>query len=66
MKVYVVSEVCDDEYLCTEVLFVTADEEIAKQYCATYNRKNTCWDGREYDEITYQEYDLETSIPTRR
>lgn len=66
MNVYVVSEVCDDEYLCTEVLFVTADEEIAKQYCATYNRKNTCWNGLEYDEITYREYELITNPPTRR
>lgn len=65
MKVYVVSEVCDDEYLCTEVIFVTADEEIAKKYCAKYNRKKICWNGNEYDEITYREYELETNIPTR-
>lgn len=66
MKVYVVSEVCDDEYLCTEVVFVTADEEIAKQYCEKYNTKQICWNGKEYDDITYYEYELATNPPTRR
>ena len=31
MKVYVVSRMCDDEYFCTEVVFVTADEKYAKE-----------------------------------
>ena len=40
MKVYVVSEMCDEEYFCTEVVFVTANEEIAKQYCEQHNNSS--------------------------
>lgn len=66
MKVYVVSEICDNEYFCTEVVFVTADKEIAKEYCDKYNVKYKGWDDRIRNTISYQEYELENIIPTRR
>ena len=66
MEVYVVSKICDYEYFCTDVLFVTASEEIAKQYREKYNRKIDCWDNVVRDEITYCIYELETTLPTRR
>ena len=33
MKVYVVSKICDWEYFCTKVVFVTSDEQVAMDYC---------------------------------
>lgn len=63
MKVYVVSRICDDEYFCTEVLFVTRKEEIAKEYCKKYNIKDRGWDEKVRDTITYKEYKLETKLP---
>lgn len=58
MKVYVVSQICDDEYFCTEVLFVTASEEIAKEYCKKHSRHLVYWDDCARDTITYKEYKL--------
>lgn len=58
VKVYIVSQICDDEYFCTDVLFVTDDEKFAKQYCKKYNVKNIGWDGVTRDTITYKEYSL--------
>lgn len=66
MKVYVVSEICDFEYFCTKVVFVTANEKIAKQYCEENNIKDKGWDGILRDTTTYNEYELETNLPTRR
>lgn len=37
MKVYVVSEECDDEYFCTRVLFVTSNKQTAIDYCKKHN-----------------------------
>lgn len=59
MRIYVVSKICDYEYFCTEVVFVTSDEDIAKQYCEENSVKERCWDGNVRDTITYQEYKLE-------
>ena len=63
MKVYVVSQICEHEYFCREVLFVTDNEEIAEEYCKKHSTKDTGWDGITRDEITYQEYILETELP---
>lgn len=63
MKVYVVNKMCDDEYFCTEVVFITRKEEIAKEYCDKYNEKSKCWDDVVRDTITYQEYELATELP---
>ena len=59
MRVYVVSRICDNEYFCTEVVFVTSDENIAKQYCEENSVKDKGWDGVVRDTITYREYELE-------
>lgn len=58
MKIYVVSEICDDEYFCTTVLFVTASENIAKEYCKKHSKHLKYWDDSERDTITYEEYRL--------
>lgn len=58
MKVYVVSRMCDDEYFCTEVVFVTADKKYAKEYCKKYNVKFEAWTGAILDTVTYKEYTL--------
>ena len=63
MKVYVVSRICDDDYFCTDVLFVTDNEEIAKQYCKEHSVKDIGWDDIVRDTITYKEYTLETNLP---
>ena len=54
--VYVVTEECDNEYGCHEVVFVTANEEYAKQYCLKHNVPYVSWSGHERDTVTYKEY----------
>lgn len=58
MKVYVVSKICDWEYFCTEVVFVTSDEQVAMDYCRENNQKDKGWDGITRDTVTYQAYEL--------
>ena len=57
MKVYVVKEICDYEYFCRDVVFVTLNEDIAKKYCEEHNVKNICWDEIERDTVIYEEYE---------
>ena len=58
MKVYVVSEICDDEYFCTDILFITANEELAERYCKENSKKEEYWDGIVRETITYREYEI--------
>lgn len=58
MEVYVVSKICDWEYFCTEVVFVTTDEQVAMDYCRENNQKDKCWDGITRDTVTYRAYEL--------
>lgn len=57
MKVYVVKEICDYEYYCRDVVFVTLNEDIAKQYCEEHNVKDIGWDEKERDTVIYEEYE---------
>ena len=59
MKVYVVKEICDYEYCCREVVFVTLNEEIAKKYCEEHSVKDIGWDGKERDTVIYKAYELQ-------
>ena len=59
MKVYVVKEICDYQYYCREVVFVTLNEETAKAYCEQYSVKDISWDRKERDTIIYEEYELQ-------
>lgn len=54
--VYVVSRICCDEYFCTEVVFVTSDENVARSYCEAHNIKDRCWDGNIRNTVTYKAY----------
>lgn len=58
MKVYVVKEICDYEYYCREVVFVTLNEETAKRYCNEHSVKDEGWDDKVRDSIIYEEYEL--------
>lgn len=59
MELYIVSEICDYEYYCTKVLFVTDNEQVAIDYCNKYNKHFVGWDGKtELDTVTYQQYTL--------
>ena len=62
MKVYIVEQICDDEYFCREVVFATLNEEIAKKYCEDYNVKVKGWDDVVRDTIIYNEYELKTNF----
>ena len=59
MKVYVVSKICDYEYYCREVVFVTLNENTARQYCEANNVKDIGWDNIIRDTVVYREYELE-------
>ena len=56
MEVYVVSELCDDEYFCTRVLFVTSNKQRAIDYCKKHNTHYIAWNGCEIDTVTYETY----------
>ena len=45
MEVYVVCEVVDEEYGGFEIIFITANEERAKEYCEKNNSKWEHWSG---------------------
>jgi len=53
MKVYVVLEITDYEYGCSEVAFITSKEEIAKDYIKRYQYR---WGDDEGDALSYEEY----------
>lgn len=53
MEVYVVCEVVDEEYGGFEIIFITANEERAKEYCEKNNSKWEHWSGTEYDSVYY-------------
>ena len=63
MKVYIVKEICDDEYFCREVVFATLNEDTARQYCEANNIKNKGWDKVVRDTLIYEEYELK-NYPT--
>ena len=62
MKVYIVKQICDDEYFCREVVFATLNKEIEKKYCEDYNVKDKGWDDVVRDTIIYNEYELKTDF----
>ncbi len=58
MKVYVVSKICDDEYFCRDIEFITLDEQAAIEYCKKHNVHFKGWDDQYHDSVTYKEYDV--------
>lgn len=62
MEVFIVLRICDFEYYCTEVVFVTSSEFIAQQYCKQHSVKDVGWDGKTRDTITYIKKTLQNEM----
>ena len=62
MEVYVVGKICDWEYFCTEVVFVTSDEQVAMDYCRENNQRDKGWDEITRDTVTYEAYELKGKV----
>jgi hypothetical protein len=59
MVVYVVKEVCDEEYGCSDVVMVTTNKAKAEGYVSAHNYKWEHWSGGEYDGVFFEEWEVE-------
>ena len=59
-KVYIVQQICDDEYFCRETVYVSASPEGAEEWINKQDDKGKVigWNDIEYDMYIVEEWEI--------